>query len=121
MKRLFNTISCTLLLFASKASASKSRCPMQHADSVTVYGVMPGQAQEAGKYTDITFCLPHNLAQTSIRNTMALPRKVYLDKDRRFVFTAPLDRRVTAMMNVHPSGIRGYGCCLMSALATACA
>ena len=63
MKRLFIAISCTLLLFASKASASKSRCPMQHADSIIVFGVMPGYAQEAGKYTDITFYLPHNLAQ----------------------------------------------------------
>ena len=112
MKRLFIAISCTLLLFASKASASKSRCPMQHADSVTVYGEMSGYAQEAGKYTDITFYLPHNLAQTSIRNNRALPRKVYLDKDGRFVFTAPLDRRVTALMNVHPSGRRGYECLL---------
>lgn len=41
MKRLFIAISCTLLLFASKASASKSRCPMQHADSITVFGVLP--------------------------------------------------------------------------------
>ena len=112
MKRLLIATSCMLFLFAAKAFANKEKCSMQHTDSVTVSGVMPGYAQEAGKYTEVTFYLPHNLAQASIRNNRALPHKVYLDKDGRFVFTAPLDRRIAALMNVHPSGKHGYGCLL---------